>query len=294
MRRYRIVPAVLVQHSYGKTRIRLTKVTRLADRHDVRELTIEIQLEGDFADSYISGDNRLIVPTDTMKNIAYALAKDHPIEAIESFGMALAGHFLEHHSHVERATVRLVEQPLERIRVEGIEHPHAFAGTSTEARTSTVTCWRGGMRVESGIDDLFLLKTTNSGFSGFLRDRFTTLPDCSDRIFATMLKAEWHYTPANATVAWNNDRAEIRQALLDTFAGHQSLSVQQTLHAMGVAALDACPEIDRITLTMPNKHRILVNLKPFGLENANEVFVATDEPHGTITGTLQRVPAPAP
>ena len=54
------------------------------------------------------------------------------------------------------------------------------------------------------------------------------------------------------------------------------------------AALEACPEIERITLVMPNQHRILVDLKPFGLENANEVFLATDEPHGTITGTLQR------
>ena len=81
---------------------------------------------------------------------------------------------------------------------------------------------------------------------------------------------------------------EVRRALLETFAGHQSLSVQQTLHAMGAAALEACPRVERITLTMPNKHRILVDLKPFGLENANEVFVATDEPHGTITGTLQR------
>ena len=101
-----------------------------------------------------------------------------------------------------------------------------------------------------------------------------------------MLKAQWLY--ANAGVDWNEAHLKIRRALLETFAEHQSLSVQQTLHAMGAAALDASPQIERITLTMPNKHRILVDLEPFGLENANEVFVATDEPHGTITGTLQR------
>jgi urate oxidase len=303
MRRNPIVPAFLSHHSYGKTRIRLTKVTRQADRHDVRELTIEIQLEGDFADSYITGDNRLVIPTDTMKNVAYALAREHSVESIESFGLALAGHFLANHSHVTMATVRSVEQPLERIRVDGVEHPHAFAGKSAEARTSTVIRWRGnlhgrgGLHVESGINDLFLLKTTNSGFSGFLRDRFTTLPDCSDRLFATMLEAFWIYTLEESDVngfEWNGSHARVRQALLQTFADHQSLSVQQTLHAMGEAALEACPQIERIILTMPNKHRILVDLKPFGLENANEVFVATDEPHGTITGTLQRAPSPAP
>ncbi len=64
--------------------------------------------------------------------------------------------------------------------------------------------------------------------------------------------------------------------------------MQQTLYAMGAAALGGSPEIESITLTMPNKHRILVDLEPFGLENANEVFVATDEPYGIITGTLKR------
>jgi urate oxidase len=292
------VTVVLTEHSYGKTRIRLTKVTRRADRHDVRELTIEIQLEGEFADSFTVGDNRLIIATDTMKNVAYALAKEHPLESIESFGMALSGHFLTNHSHVERATVRLAEHPLERILIEGVEHHHAFAGRGLESRTSVVRRSRTGIQVESGIDDLFLLKTTNSAFSGFLRDRYTTLPDASDRIFATMLKADWLSTFADDLAAdtfdWNGAHARVRQILLETFAGHQSLSVQQTLHAMGAAVLDACLQVDRITLTMPNKHRILVDLKPFGLENVNEVFVATDEPHGTITGTLQRAPSPSP
>lgn len=280
------MPAILAQHSYGKSRIRVTKVTRLAERHEVRELTIEIQLEGDFASSYTGGDNSLIIPTDTMKNVAYALAKEHPLESIEDFGSAIANHFLEHHPHVERVTIRIVEQPLDRIEVDGRGHPHAFCGLRHETRTSTVRGWRGGLRIESGIDELFLLKSTGSTFTGFLRDRYTTLPDASDRILATILKAEWLYTTAPAN--WVVARMKIRQALLETFAGHQSLSAQQTLYAMGAAALEACPQIDRITLTMPNKHRILVDLQPFGLENANEVFLATDEPHGTITGTLQR------
>lgn len=278
--------AILTRHSYGKSRIRLTKVSRLADRHEVRELTIEIELEGDFAESYTIGDNRLVIPTDTMKNVAYALAREHPLKSIEDFGAAVAGHFLANHSHVDQATVRLAEQPLDRIRLDGHDHPHAFCGKTRETQTSTVMRSRRGLRVESGLGDLFLLKSTDSAFAGFLRDRFTTLPDVADRILATMLEADWLY--GSETVDWNVARAGIRQAMLETFAMHQSLSVQQTLHAMGVAALEACSEIERITLVMPNQHRILVDLKPFGLENANEVFLATDEPHGTISGTLQR------
>jgi urate oxidase len=288
---------VLTEHSYGKTRIRLTKVTRRADRHEVRELSIEIRLEGDFAGSYTAGDNRLIIPTDTMKNVAYALAKEHALDSIECFGLALAGHFLEHHGHVERATARLVEHPMERIRVAGVEHPHAFAGRGLESRTCSVLRGRDGLRIESGIADLFLLKTTNSAFAGFLRDQFTTLPDAADRILATMLTAEW-FTPIESAEAaaahdWNREYAAVRRALVETFADHRSLSVQQTLHAMGGAVLDACPRVARITLNMPNKHRILVDLGSFGLENVDEVFVATDEPHGTITGTLQRTTIPS-
>jgi urate oxidase len=281
-----LVAAILTKHSYGKSRIRLTKVTRLADRHEVRELSIEIELEGEFAESYTLGDNRRIIPTDTMKNVAYALAREHPLESIEDFGAAVANHFLAQHAHVGQATVRLTEQPLERIGVDGREHPHAFCGKSRETRTCTLIRSRSGLRVESGLAELFLLKSTNSAFSGFLRDRYTTLPDAADRILATMLTANWLYSGEAAD--WNRARSIIRRALLETFASHQSLSVQQTLHAMGTAALESCLEITQITLFMPNQHRILVDLKPFGLENANEVFLATDEPHGTISGTLQR------
>jgi urate oxidase len=80
----------------------------------------------------------------------------------------------------------------------------------------------------------------------------------------------------------------IRAALLNVFATHDSLAVQQTLYAMGEAAIDACAEISEIELTMPNQHRLLVSLQPFGLENPNEIFVPTNEPFGLICGTISR------
>ena len=278
--------AVLTDHSYGKSHIRLTKVTRRADRHDVRELSIDISLEGAFEASYTHGDNRLVIPTDTMKNVAFALAKQHPLESIEEFAAAIAGHFLEHHVHVSAARVQITERPLDRIRVDGLEHPHAFSGTSSERRTTTVTQTRGALHIEAGVEDLFLLKSTGSAFCGFLTDRYTTLKDAPDRIFATNLDATWLYQ--DQLVNWNESHARIRQSLLEVFALHDSLSVQQTLYAMGETVLATAPEVQKITLTMPNKHRILADLKPFGLDNANEIFVATDEPYGSITGTVSR------
>jgi urate oxidase len=284
------VTAVLTDHSYGKSRIKLTKVTRGALRHDVRELSIDIALEGGFDRSYTEGDNRLVIPTDTMKNVAFALAKQHPLESIEEFAAVIAGHFLEHHAHVSTARVRIDEQPLDRIRVDGRDHPHAFSGSSSERRTATVTQTRHALYVESGLGDLFLLKSTGSSFCGFLTDRFTTLKDAPDRILATMLDAIWLYE--DQLVNWNESHVRIRQSLLEVFALHNSLSVQQTLYAMGETALAGAPEVQKITLTMPNKHRILADLKPFGLDNANEIFIATDEPYGSITGTVSRESSP--
>jgi urate oxidase len=280
------MPVILTHHAYGKAQVRLTRVTRHAGRHDLKELCVAVQLEGDFGDSYTRGENRTIVATDAMKNVVYALAARQAPADLESFGQALAGHFLEHHAHVTAATVSLTEQPWQRLVLDGQDHPHAFLGGGREHRTCTVTNTRQALRIESGLDGLSLLKTTDSAFTGFLRDAYTTLPETDDRILATRVTANWLY--AQVPADWDRCHHQIRDTLIGVFARHRSLSVQQTLHAMGAAALEACGEIEQITLWLPNKHHLLVNLKPFGLENPNAVFVPTDEPHGVITGTLRR------
>lgn len=279
--------AVLTSHSYGKSRVRVTRVTRLADRHEVRELAVDLHLEGEFEASYTLGDNSAVIATDTMKNVVYALAQGRPAESIEDFGAALASHFVDGFAHVRSATIRLAETPWRRIETAGRDHPHAFVGGGSEARTAIVTRDRAGLRFEAGLEGLQVLKTTGSGFSGFLRDRYTTLTESADRIFATEVSARWLYAPAGC-LHWDDAHRRIRTALLETFAVHESLSVQQTLHAMGEAALAACAEVEEIRLDLPNKHRVLVDLERFGRENINEVFVATDEPFGLITGTLRR------
>lgn len=277
----------LIHNSYGKSRVRLTKVTRHADRHDLREVTVEIELEGDFDASYTDGDNSLVIATDTMKNTVYALARHHPLHDVESFGIHLASHFADgRHPQVRSATVRLVEDRFERIAVGGVPHPTAFAGGGSEKRVATVVRARGDTHVASGIEGLFVLKTTDSAFEGFARDAFTTLPEAADRILATVVTAWWTYSTVE--VDWNAAHAAARAAMLEVFATHFSPAVQTTLFLMGEAALEACPEMDEISITLPNAHRIPVNLTPFGMDNLDEIFVATDEPHGTISGTLRR------
>jgi urate oxidase len=276
----------LTEQRYGKSSIYLTKVTRHQQRHDIKELAIDVALEGDFSESYVRGANHQVVATDTMKNTVFALAAEHPLEDAESFVLVLAGHFLDRIPHVTVASVTAAESPWQRIDTAAGPHANAFIGGTSERRTCSVRCTRDKTVVKGGIAGLALLKTTNSAFRGFRRDEFTTLAETDDRIFATQVNAEWTYYPK--AVEWNTARETIRDRMVAVFADHMSLSVQQTLFAMGEAAMKACPSIAAIHLEMPNRHRLPINLELLGKENRNEIFVATCAPYGLITATLER------
>jgi urate oxidase len=284
--------AALGGNRYGKSGIRLVKVARHGDRHELTDLTVDVRLEGDFTAAHVQGDNADVLPTDTMRGTVYAFAAGEPAVGLERFGLRLAGHFAETVPAARLARVWLSEQPWERIEVGGAAHPHAFAGGGGGRRTATVTRAGGDAWVVAGVAGLTVLKTTGSGFEGFLVDRYTTLEATSDRILATEVTAEWRY--ASTEVDWDAAAAGARQALLEAFAGHDSRSVQHTLYAMGAAVLAARPEIAEVRLTLPNKHHLPVDLSPYGLANQNEVFVATDRPFGVIEGAVLREGAPPP
>jgi urate oxidase len=276
---------VLGQNNYGKSEVRLVKVERDTDRHELRDLTVDVALEGDFEAAHVRGDNTGLLATDTMRNAVYALAKDHLTGSIEEFGLKLVDHFLEAGPSVEHARTRIAEHPWSRIEVGGRGHDHSFMRGSGE-RIATVRGGAGGARVEAGIDDLLVLKTTNSGWEGFLRGRYTTLPETDDRILATKITANWLYGDAN--VDFDRLWRGVRDRILETFTDHYSPSVQNTLYRMGEAVLEGFPEIRKIHLSLPNKHHLLYDLERFGVENENEIFHATSEPYGLIEGTVER------
>jgi len=274
----------LAWNRYGKSRIRLVKVRRTRDPHELVDLTIDVQLEGAFETVYVDGDNRPCLATDTMKNTVYALARQDPIDHVETFALRLADHFLGKPA-VSRVRISIVELPWGRLSAAGQPHPHAFVQAGAEHWTCVVTRDHQAREVVSGLANLVVLKTTDSAFSGFPRDEFTTLPDTEDRIMATSITAVWTYAGDAPDFS---ARARVRRALVETFAAHQSRSVQHTLYAMGEEALAACADIGSITLTLPNRHHLLVDLTPFGLDNENEIFVATDQPFGLIEATIRR------
>lgn len=278
--------ATLSETSYGKSRIRLVRVTRRGDRHELRDYTVAVGFEGDYDTSYTDGDNRDVLPTDTMKNTVYALAARDGVGEPEAFGQALGRHFIDRNARLHRAIVDIVDHGWSRITIGDREHGRAFFRRGPEVRTARVAAARRGTTITAGISDLLIMKTSQSAFAGFARDEFTTLAETTDRLFVTSLTSSWTYRAADLDFAAMFQ--SVRTTLLETFAQHDSRSVQHTLHAMGQAALDSIDAIDSIRLEMPNRHHLPVDLTRFGMENRNEVFVATEEPHGLIKATLSR------
>jgi urate oxidase len=276
----------LVHHHYGKAKVRVMKVSRSGAEHSLKELEISVMLHGDFEASYTRADNKLVVPTDTMKNTVYILAKQSLAGENEEFGETLGRHFLQTYGQINEAEIHLSERVWDRMLFAGQGHSHSFLQNNPARPFAHVVCTRSGAQVESGIEDLLLLKTTGSGFAGFVQDKYTTLPETAERILATKLKAAWTYEKKPASYAQTHRR--VLDAMLMVFATNYSPSVQVTLFQMGEAGLKAAVELSRITLAMPNKHCLLANLAPFGLENRNELFIPTDEPHGQIEGTVSR------
>jgi len=276
----------LIENNYGAARVRLIKVRRLQDRHDLKELSVGIQFEGDFDSSYTSGDNRSILPADTIKNTVYALAKLYTIEQIEEFAQQLINHFLTDNAPVKRVRVDIAEHLWTRIPFGGKQHPWSFTPAGPERRTTVVTGSRDTTFIESGIENLQIVKTTGSGFEGYVHDPFTTLKETSDRVLATALKARWLYSDNEIPFAvyWHG----VRQAILDTFVEHESRSTQYTLHAIAEAVLERYADIAEIRLWLPNKDCRLVDLGAFGLENNNEVFAPAEEPYELIEARLRR------
>lgn len=281
------MPVKITQDNYGKSRVRLMKIARHGETHELQNVTVNIALEGDFEAIHTAGDNSLCLPTDTMKNTVYALAgQTREIEEIEGFGRRLAEHFLGHNPQISRVRIELAEHFWKRMKFDEELHPHSFVKGSGEKRTAKISAAREAVTVESGVEDLVVLKTTRSGFTGYIKDSYTTLPETSDRIFSTAVKAVWRYAHPGAATgdAWH----QIRETILKTFAGHDSLSVQHTLYAMGEAVLEKFAEVEEIYFSLPNIHCLPVDIARFGLENDNRIFVPTDEPHGLIEARLTR------
>ncbi|KAF4021635.1 hypothetical protein G4228_013217 [Cervus hanglu yarkandensis] len=243
-----------VQTGYGKDMVKVLHIQRDGKYHSIKEVATSVQLTLSSKREYLHGDNSDIIPTDTIKNTVHVLAK---------------------------------------FKGNGVKHVHAFIHTPTGTHFCEVEQLRSGPPViHSGIKDLKVLKTTQSGFEGFLKDQFTTLPEVKDRCFATQVYCKWRYHQGR-DVDFEATWEAVRGIVLEKFAGpcdkgEYSPSVQKTLYDTQVLSLSQLPEIEDMEISLPNIHYFNIDMSKMGLINKEEVLLPLDNPYGRITGTVKR------
>jgi len=281
--------ATLVSAQYGKARVRLFKTKKTDTKHFVTNYTVQVLLSGpQFESSFTRSDNSLVIPTDTVKNTIYFKARES-FSSPEEFAHLIANHFLGF-KHVETVRVEITETMWNRMIVKGSEHPHSFTRSTGETRIANLVQTRSSIELYGGIKDFVVLKTTESGFVGFHKCNLTVLPEVDDRILATNVSATWKYHPSalQAKANFNQIFTDSKQLITDVFATEYSPSVQATLWSVSTKMLQYFDMIEEVKFALPNLHHWEIDFTRFGLENTGEIFVAVDEPHGQIEGTVRR------
>ena len=258
----------LIKNRYGKGRVRVMRIHRDGDRHEVSQLNIKAMIEGDFARAYTDGDNSTSVSTDTIKNVVNVIARENTGLCPEQFCQVLAKKYLDSYPQVSSVSITSHETKWSRLSSGGKPHPHSFVLDSNGKPTVelTVTC-DGSATLISGVDGFTFMKSTQSGWENYVKDRYTTIPPTADRMCATSMVASWKWSAKPASYPATN--AKILDTLLEVFGTTYSYSVQDSLYRMGEAALAAVPEISEISMACPNMHFILMNLSAFEIGRAH-------------------------
>ncbi|MET3721740.1 MULTISPECIES: factor-independent urate hydroxylase [unclassified Arthrobacter] len=280
---------ILGSNQFGKAEVRVVKITRDTERHQIEDLNVTSQLRGDFEAAHLDGDNSHVVPTDTQKNTVYAFAREG-VGSPEAFLLRLGEHFTSSFEWVDGGRWEAESYSWNRIQAHGAEHDHSFVRNGQEVRTAVLVRDGATEHLISGLKDLTVLKSTESGFAAYPKDKYTTLQETTERILATDVAARWRFRTGTdfSSFDFNKNYDDVKSLLLEGFTENYSHALQQTLFDMGTKVLEAHPEIDEIKFSMPNKHHFLVDLSPFGLDNPNEVFFAADRPYGLIEATVLR------
>lgn len=277
---------VLGKNQYGKAQNHVVRIHRDTDRHVIRDLVVTSQLRGDFEAVHTEGDNGHCVPTDTQKNTVFAFAQKYGITSPEELLLKLSEHFTTEFEWVTGGRWAADEHAWDRIN----DSDHCFVQNKQEVRTAVLVTDGEQQTVISGFKDLTILKSTESGFQGYPKDKYTTLPETTDRIMSTDVATRWRYNTTD--VDYDAVYADVKKIILDKFTDHYSRALQETLYLMGKAVIEAHPEIDEIKFSCPNKHHFVYDLSFCDIENPGETHYAADRPFGLIEATVQRKGAP--
>jgi len=239
---------------YGKgdvTAYRLHRDGRVPDgRSPVFAANVLLLVYGDaFWPTYTTGDNTGLVATDSMKNFIQRETLEFQGFDLEEYCRFLADRFMSRYPQVEGAQVSAAEVPFERIGAST-----AFVPAGPERATARVEAGRNGLiEAITGLTGFRLLRLGGSAFHGFVRDEYTTLPDLHDRPLHMWLDLELHY--ADLQDAFNEGAAvsRARRLVHEVFTSFESGSIQQVIYQVGMALLDALPQVSEVHLEAQNR-----------------------------------------
>ena len=240
---------------YGKTRVVFFRLAKRSAPPFAASVTIDVFGER-FAAAYTEGDNREVVATDTMKNFVYATAADFDGRSLESYVMYLGRRLLDTYPQMERIRVTAQEVPVDpahgdsdvvfRMTRGDVVMSHADFERSTGEITVS--------DVRSGLEGMRLLKTTGSSFEQFARDRYTSLPELTDRPLTIRMDEHWRYGDVrDVTEGKGHVPAEdVRRSIERTFQDLNSRSIQQLVHVMATTLLADFPSLSEIEFAAEN------------------------------------------
>ena len=242
----------LIKNRYGKGRVRVMRIHRDGDRHEVSQLNVKAMIEGDFARAYTHADNSTSVSTDTIKNVVNIVARENTGLCTEEFCQVLAKKYLDLYPQVISVAITAHETKWSRLSFGGKPHPPQFC-----ARQQRQAVRRGdrdprGIDADLGHRRLYLHEVDPVRLGELRQGRLHHDPPTNDRMCATSMVASWKWSAKPQNYPATN--AKILATLLEVFGTTYSASVQDSLYRMGEAALAAVPEISEISMACPNMH----------------------------------------
>ncbi|XP_010210308.1 PREDICTED: uricase-like [Tinamus guttatus] len=252
---------------YGKNTIKFLRLRREGKKHFVKEVEVCTHLRLTSAHEYLEGNNAAVIPTDTIKNIVFVLAKKNGIQTIEQFAIDICKYFMTTFCQVAYVKTYIQEVPWQRLQ-------------------------RCPLVVFAGIKDMKLMKTTMSGFEGFHKSEYTTLPERNDRILCGELFCKWSYGECkdlDFDCIWN----KVRECVIEAFSGppecgEYSPSYQKTVNSIQMLILSKVSQVQVIEVMLNNTFYNVLDMKNLGLTNDKEVLIPVEAPYGSCTCTLGR------
>src|SRR6202045_4735081 len=214
----------LIKSKYGKGRVRVMRLHRDGGRHEVSQLSIKVMVEGDIARTFTHADNSNSVSTDTIKNVVNIVARENTGLSTEEFCQVLAKKYLDTYPQMASVAVTAHETKWNRLSFDGKPHPHSFVLDNNGKPLVELTATRQGSTLTSGVDGFTFMKSTQSGWAGYVKDPYTTIPETHDRMCATSMVASWKWSAK--PVSYPATNAKILSTMLEVFSMTYSKSVQ--------------------------------------------------------------------